>query len=318
MRIRALEGAEAADARSASALPCLYSNNSNGAEVALGQFAALNCFTSGHKRTAFALGFNTRSFVEKWGLERVGFFTLTFSSHVSEHRIAQKAFNSLATGVLRDRYESYISVLERQRSSRIHYHLLLATGFDLRTGFDFKSIRTGDYRSAGEALRREWAFWRRKAPMYGFGRTELFPIESTVEGIALYVGKYISKHVGARRGDDKGARLVRYSKGSMRCSTRFAWNSVGGWLWRSKLGIKSAECGFTSLSDWGEAFGPKWAWALAESIMRVSMSAYPTIEHARADGRDVDGLPKDAVDLQWGVVNGVLANPEVGQSVNAS
>jgi len=88
-------------------------------------------------------------------------------------------------------------------------------------------------------LRGEWAFWRKTAKKYGFGRTELMPVKSTAEGIGRYVGKYISKNIEARNGTkkdiDKGVRLVRYSKDVRAGTTRFMFVSEGSRKWRAKV-----------------------------------------------------------------------------------
>ena len=117
---------------------------------------------------------------------------------------ASKRFNSLASHVLNDRYVAWLRVLERQKSGRIHYHLVVVLRSDIRSGVDFAAIASGDYRSAGPALREEWAFWRRTAPLYRFGRTELLPVVSSAEAISRYVGKYLGKHLDARLPADKG------------------------------------------------------------------------------------------------------------------
>jgi len=65
---------------------------------------------------------------------------------------------------------------------------------DIRSGADFQAFKRRDYRSANSALRVEWAFWRQTCPKYRFGRHKLMPFKSTAEGIARYVGKYISKY----------------------------------------------------------------------------------------------------------------------------
>ena len=82
----------------------------------------------------------------------------------SAYKEAQKALHSLMTGVLKQRYPEYITVMERMDSKRIHYHLLVVMAEDIRTGFDFAAVKRGDYRSAGDYLRREWKFWRETAP----------------------------------------------------------------------------------------------------------------------------------------------------------
>lgn len=204
--------------------------------------------------------------VGEHGLERVGFLTLTFRDHVLDIKEAQKRFNSLRAGVLAVRYADFVTVVERQKSGRIHFHLLVAMSEDIRTGFDFEAIERHDYRSANLNLRGEWAFWRSTAGLYGFGRTELMPVRSSVDGIAKYVGKYIAKHIDQRRDDDKGARLVRYSVGARRCGTRFAWTGARSKEWRKKLGAFATRHQCWSLEMMRERFGPKWAYRLAEYI----------------------------------------------------
>lgn len=235
------------------------------------------------KRTAFALGVNVEAFVNRWGVETVGFLTLTFAEDVQEVKEAQRRFNSLATHKLK-RYSGWICVLERMGSGRVHYHLLVATGRDIRSGVDWGAFERGDYRSASRALRDEWEFWREAAPLYGFGRTELLPVKTGAQAIGRYVGKYIAKHILKREERDKGARLVRYSEGASMVSTRFAWASVRGWLWRAKLGEWSEEFGIEDFSGWSERFGPRWAFGLVECLCAKKLGSYPTPEHAAADG----------------------------------
>lgn len=248
-------------------LPCLFSNNSTGG-------GSSNLSTQARK-AASALAWNVQAMAEKWGLEQLGFLTLTFADHVQDAREAQRRFNSLSTHVLRVRYPAFIRVFERHKSDRIHYHLLLATGSDIRTGFDFAAVDNHDYRSASRHLREEWAFWRLTAKAYGFGRTELLPVKSTSEGIARYVGKYISKHLGARREADKGLRLVEYSKGARMASTRFQFATSGAASWRRKLrlfaGIVCRARGYPvpSMQLLTELLGPRWAWHWREFILTL-------------------------------------------------
>lgn len=212
-------------------LPCLSSNNSTeGRAVGLSQQ---------HRKSASALAWNVQALVERHGIERVGFLTLTFADHVLCPKEAQRRFNSLATHVLRSRYVDHIRVSERQKSGRLHYHLLVVmpAGIDIRTGADFESFSLGDYRSAPKALRSEWSFWRATAKRFRFGRTELLPVRSTAEGIARYVGKYISKGVANRTEMDHGVRLVEYTRGARIATTKFAWATPGAAAWRRKVAL---------------------------------------------------------------------------------
>jgi len=267
-------------ASGSDALPCLSSNNSN--ETAS---QPVNKLTGGHKRTAYVLALEIQSLAKEFGIEKLGFLTLTFAQPITCIREAQRRFNSLNTGVLKKRYQRAIGCWERQKSGRIHFHLVVTMRNDIRSGFDFAGIARRDYRSAGNHLRSEWAFWRKTAPSYGFGRTELLPVKSTAEGIARYVGKYVSKHVGQRTDEDKGARVVRYigfKPGDRTASCKFSWNTPGAWLWRQKLKGFCEYHGFKSTEEVSRWFGPRWAYFLQGAIFAFRIDEavpYPSIAH---------------------------------------
>ena len=252
-----------------AALPRQKSHNSTGDEGAGDQKPVQ--FPSSAKRTAFALQLNVAAMCERHGIDQVGFLTLTFADHVLDPKEAQRRMNSLTTHVLRPRYGQVIRVLERQKSGRIHYHLLVNVGFDIRTGVDFAAIASGDYRSAGTALRREWTFWRHTAKRYGFGRTELLPIRSSSEAIGRYVGKYIAKHLEVRQGRDRRVRLVSYS-GLRVASTRFGWAAGMAQQWRFKVRsfvrmlYDSGAIISPTAAAMRLAFGPRWAHYWRDSI----------------------------------------------------
>jgi hypothetical protein len=208
----------------------------------------------------------------KVGLERLGFLTLTFGDQVTDAKEAQRRYNSLNTGILRERYPYAIRVVERQKSGRIHYHLVIALVDDIRSGFSFADLETkrgrGRYQSANAALKAEWKFWRENAEKYGFGRTELLPVKSTAEGIARYVGKYISKHVEGRSLADKGIRLVEYSKGARMQSSRFAFNTLGAKLARAKVG-ELARAMNSEFSEIHKHLGRRWCFRFRRQIALI-------------------------------------------------
>ena len=76
--------------------------------------------------------------------------------------------------------------------------------YDIRTGVDFTQFALGRYSSAPPYLRAVWRELRIKCKAYGFGRHELLPIKSNADAMAQYIGKYISKHLGSRKDEDKG------------------------------------------------------------------------------------------------------------------
>ena len=118
-----------------------YTINCNGGRAESG-------LSSARRKTAFALKSNVLLLLERYGLERMGFLTLTFARHVVDYRKAQTAPHSLMSGVLKRRHPEYIIVLERMDSQRVHYHLLLVVAEDIRTGLNFAAVQAGDDRSA--------------------------------------------------------------------------------------------------------------------------------------------------------------------------
>ena len=254
------EAAHAAGRPATAGLPCLSSNNSTEAPP--------KALSQQHRKSACALAWNVQALVDRYGIASIGFLTLTFADPVVCPKAAQQRFNSLATHVLRVRYRDYIRVSERQKSGRLHYHLLVVMpeGVDIRTGCDFDAFSRGVYRSAPAALRAEWTAWRVTAPRFRFGRTELLPVRSTSEGIARYVGKYISKGVANRNSMDHGARLVEYSRGARIANTKFGWATSGATAWRNKLAmfarIVGAEHGIDPITfaDLSVLLGPRWAY----------------------------------------------------------
>jgi hypothetical protein len=247
---------------SGRALPCQPCNNSIEERVK---------FPAAVLRTAYALQVNVEAAVERWSLERTGFLTLTFADHVTCPREAQRRMNSLSTNVLKPRYGEAIRVIERQESGRIHYHLLVRVGADIRTAFDFAAVKKKDYRSASLALRSEWAFWRRTAKLYGFGRTEMLPIISTAAAVGRYVGKYISKHFQAREERDKGVRLVSYI-GPRVATVKFAWAGPRGVIWRRGLEAlvralaAAGQIDAPSTEAMRRRYGRRWAWDWRDTI----------------------------------------------------
>lgn len=267
----------------ATALPCLNSNISTettdhqreggGQERGL---PALCRLSTQHRKSAFVLKESVSQLADRYGLEHLGFLTLTFAQHITCPKEAQKRLNSLISHVIKPRYKDYVGVMERQKSGRIHYHLLVALDDDIRTGVCFEEFSQGKYKSAGNPLRHEWAFWRRTAPKYRFGRTELLPIKSSTEAIAKYVGKYIAKHIESRTVEDKGARLVRYSKGARAGTTRFQFQSDGSREWRRKVAIfaqivqtQHPDTPITELSDLSKVLGKRWAYHHRDYILNL-------------------------------------------------
>lgn len=289
-------------------LPCLNSNNciENSSAVENKQLPAgydkyitdndkLNEFSTSYKKSSTALELNVRQFIEVFGLNKVGFLTLTFADEVQDVKEAQRRFHSLRTNFLKKHFSHYIAVYERTKRGRIHFHLIVNTREDIRRGLDFQKISSGDYRSANPALRHLWQILRENVHKYGFGRTELLPVKTNSKGIARYVAKYISKHINSRLPEDKGYRLVRTSidKKSLWkiANSNFAFVSKGSRIWRQKLQVwvSQIEGYLNQYAEYNQrkalpkitqdnysnvlslVLGPKWAFKNRDVIVNISM-----------------------------------------------
>ncbi|QYY35156.1 hypothetical protein [Ruficoccus sp. ZRK36] len=215
------------------------------------------------------------------GIETLLFGTLTFPRPVTLKE-AQKAWNSASSNTLRPAISKGLKVLEPHKSLRPHYHVVLSTGEDVRSGFDFEAYHrakahhwasaegrkaTREYgRSANENLRGWWMFFRR-FERYGFGRTEAIPIYKAGEAAAEYASKYVSKE--DRPVEFKGARL--YSAINWKPSTRRGFGFVdSGRAWRLAVARIAKDMGFTSEGDFRREFGSNWAWGLRGTIFSIA------------------------------------------------
>lgn len=267
----------------AKSLPCLYSRIAlENTEKECNNYVPSTpeiAFTPTRKRTAYILAESVENISKVYGIERLGFLTLTFKDHVIEAREAQKRLGSLIRNIIKPRYHDYISVFERQKSARIHYHLLVPMSQDIRTGVDFDAIKNRNYKSAGRHLRGEWKFWRDTAHKYRFGRTELLPVISGAEAIKYYVGKYISKSLegsGESGYPDKNVKLVRYSKGIKIGNTNFTFISDNATRWRKAVALFSrlVEAHYGTVVDSMDVLshfmGKRWAHKYKGYILAIS------------------------------------------------
>ena len=94
--------------------------------------------------------------------------------------------------------------------------------------------------------------------------------------MAKYVGKYIGKHIEARKAEDKGVRLVRYSRGARAGTTRFQFHSEGSSEWRRKVAIfaeivksHNPEENITEIADLSRVLGKRWAYRYRETILSL-------------------------------------------------
>jgi hypothetical protein len=272
---------------------------------------AHNILTGGHKRMSEVIARELIKLASMFGIERLGFFTLTFAGEAPTIKQALKKFNSLRKNHLIPRYVRGMRILERgEENGRVHFHCIIVCDRDIRTGFDFDAVARGDYSSANDYLRGEWAFWRENAPRLGFGRTELLPVKSTAEGIARYVGSYVGKHVRSRYPDDKGARLVGfwgykeyvkdpltgelYSHMDRAASAQFAFNTNGSAIWRWKVSCFCAMIGAESTDVLKAVYGPGWGYLFMDEIILIPIDGIREFNVSKA-GLDQDEAMKAEV-----------------------
>ena len=280
-----LNGTESQDERSDSFL-YLNSNNCTGVQKSLSKF------TPYQRKNAYRLEKDVDKFVSQVGINNILFLTLTFAQNIVDNKEASKRFHSLRTHFISKFFGKWMLVKERQKRGAWHYHILVEVPFDVRSSFDFDTYRfigilrkenvpwskKGKFikkferklhRSASPGLRSVWALLTENMKKYGFGRSHAAPIETNVEAISKYVGKYISKHMDERITEDKGVRLTSTSKDFINSSTKFAWNTEGGKEWRRKLKQFASLIGIRNMADMAYVFGSKWAYHWEHSILSV-------------------------------------------------
>lgn len=238
----------------------------------------------GSKRE-YALHQNVQLLVDDVGINRIGFFTLTFKGGCRDIVEAQRRFNSFSTGFLREFFGPWVCVVERHKGGGVHFHLVVDVGEDIRTNkagtgvLDFDAVARADYRTANDALRRRWSALRKAQKAYGFGERacELLPIRVSGKAVGRYVGKYLGKHMGCRRKADKRKKLIRYGKGANRVRQQISWATPGAQTWRAKVGLVAVLCGGYEGNDWQAKIrsflGPRWAFQLRPVLLALRGAA---------------------------------------------
>jgi len=292
-------GELASRARAVRALPCQNRNNSTEAWEAEGLEAGKQALSQSayNRKAAFVLEQNIEHMISLFGVDRVGFLTLTFADSVSL-REGNRRFNSFRRVLAEIFPFGWVAVREWSKSGRLHFHLVGVSEHDLRTGFDWgvagemaRLQRDGYRKNAGmirklarmlnpsDALRRLWAMLREMCPRYRFGRSELMPVRKSGEAISRYLGFYLGKGVDSRPPEAKGARLVTYSRNFPRRAVGHKFMFLGGSadLWRSKLDFMADLWGLADIDGFSERFGPNWVFWLRDLIWTLNTGADATL-----------------------------------------
>jgi len=270
----------AAHVPAAQRLPCLFENKSDKATL------------SRIRKNAFSVAANAARFVEKVGLKNVGFFTVTFPAEVKTPREAQRRWNNFCRRVVGPLFGQRVRAVEPHSDGRPHSHSLIDCKGDIRTGFNWphydavrawskERFRTLKKKPQGSLNRRPHLAWlhaelARLAPLYGIGRVELVPLRSTGEAVGRYVGGYLSKGTGRRRGREwKGVRHVSYTRRCPRAMKGpWAWGEHGR-RWRRQLARWAAKHGCATMADVAAVFGPRWCYHHGPSIAATDPDGPP-------------------------------------------
>jgi hypothetical protein len=240
-------------------------------------------FSNSAEKTKYLVKASAQEMGKKHGVEKLGFLTLTHSDYLQCPTENQRRWNSLSTNELRHRYSDYIGVLEFTKIGVIHMHIIIVMKEDIKTGFNFKAVKQGDYKSVSKYLRSEWSHLRKILPLYNFGTWhELHPIKTTLEQMVNYLVKYITKSLDNRLPEHKGIRLVRFSKNARVGNTNFSWISLGACLWRSKMAefaklvrIKFPAEIIEDVQDMTRVLGNKWAYLNMDYIFSIPVPDIP-------------------------------------------
>jgi hypothetical protein len=226
---------------------------------------------------------------KKYGQDRLAFLTGTTGADLSRQEF-ERRYNSLNTNVLTKRYVGVIKAVQRQpNTGHLHFHdlVVMNEGEAVGGGIDwdiakaaYDAHKAGDYSTEyklwmaslrdnpqGRQLGSEWDYWWHDAPKrYGFGRCEMLPLRTSPQQAARYMAGYMLKGLAGRIPEDKGKRLVDYSKSLRIGTSRFVFNSPGGAIRRKKLERLAIGQGVFGIADMKARFGAKWSYKLREAI----------------------------------------------------
>ncbi len=233
--------------------------------------------------TAAALRKNIPHFIQTVGLPHVGHLLLTFRTRVSV-KDARRALNNAWRRFFPLLFGHNITVVEFTKSGRVHFHILAQCHHDISSGFDHaayvqyklanESANAGgtpltcrqrramrDAIPANDALRKVWRALDEGLRDFGFGAVyDLFPIQTNEIGISHYLAKQFI--VGLAFVQEKGARLVSYSKGCPRAVPP-GWRPPSRWF-QERLNALLRVFGLQERQHLRDRLGPRWAYGILQ------------------------------------------------------
>jgi hypothetical protein len=261
--------------------------------------------SSAEKKRAFTVRQNIEGFVGHYEHNRCGMLTLTALGE--DDALTPREFARIWNRMTRRDLEwirSYVRVLEIQLRGAPHYHLLVATPFDLKPGEfpweglahaqevgrarGFKSREYREARAAYVSVIREkcpqlleiWSELRAICKRYGLGRSEFLPFKKEAGAVAFYVGKYLAKGDAIKRPGYRGARRFECDRTEARqwkrvSSVQFDWNSEGAAAFRKRKGELAAAVGVSwedeesGKKTLSMVLGRRWGYNWKDAIMTL-------------------------------------------------
>lgn len=265
-------------------------------EVEGGTLLCTDGLSASDAKRAYALRVNVEGFTKFYRHECCGFLTLTAKKDMHPKDFAKIWDDMRKTGRGHKGLpwlRSYVRVLEPQLRGAPHWHLCVATPYDLKpAAFDWDAYQgarkawalgnrevhrklTKQYaRSATPELRTIWRELREACDRYGLGRSEMLPYRKEAGAVAQYVGGYLETGLQFRRDEWKGVRRVEYdrteSRQWKRCSSSFAWVSPGAAAWRKRVGELAAAIGAENEKGISIRLGRRWAYQWRTAIVTAS------------------------------------------------
>jgi hypothetical protein len=279
---------DAAEPRPVAALPCHKSNNCTNRN----NESTVESLSPYHRKARHRLIQVIEWMVREYGLNHVGLMTLTFGvpgsgrgseatrelrEQAKDLSFVQERWHSLNSHVIAKRYPIWVCVLETHKDGVWHFHVVVVTKADIRTGTNVEIITNYDlpfWMRRGKPLRndalaKEWYTLRKTCCKYRFGRVELVPIRKTGEALARYIAGYLSKSLkGMKAGRRK--RLVRMSRNvSKQFTMTFAVWNIANLIYRTRLKMAASMLHFAEYGDFADYFGPRWNYYLGDIIAGI-------------------------------------------------
>jgi hypothetical protein len=219
------------------------------------------------KKQAHVIRYNVQNFIDTFGLDNIGFWTVTFEDNVTDNKEAMRRWNSFNTNFLLKTgfIGAWLLVKERQTkrgkknndAGAWHFHVLVDFRCNIRTKYSPKL--SGFYKII-----------RKVAPKYKIGRCELKPIKKNAEAMSYYVAKYIIKGLHEKLPEDKGIRLYNYSRKYKwaQSTPKFQWLTENSKNWRDNVSLMARYiCRSDEYFSLQQNFGKRWAFHLRENII---------------------------------------------------